>query len=105
MVSPLFFTAPIFAQALAPLFAPVPPCVTSNGSVSFIGQPNSTAPGVSATLPNRAFDRLLDGAQPTAPAELPPQVGKIAQDHIDTRHTDAAKARAALQSGVVQHAK
>lgn len=56
-------------------------------------------------LMNATFDRLLDGAQPTAPAELPPQVGKVARGHIDTRHTDAAKARAALQFGFVQPAK
>lgn len=57
------------------------------------------------TLMNATFDRLLDGAQPTAPAELPPQVGKVARGHIDTRHTDAAKARAAPQFGFVQPAK
>ena len=57
------------------------------------------------TLMNATFDRLLDGAKPTAPAELPPQVGQVARGHIDTRHTDAAKARAALQSGFVQPAK
>lgn len=56
-------------------------------------------------LMDATFNRLLDGAQPTAPAELPPQVGKIARGHVDTRHTNAAKARATLQSGVVQHAK
>ena len=54
---------------------------------------------------NKTFDRLLDGAQPTTPTELPPQVGKIARGHVDTRHTDAAKAQAALQSGFVQHVK
>ena len=56
-------------------------------------------------LMDATFNRLLDGVQPTAPAELPPQVGKIARGHVDTRHTDAAKAQATLQSGVVQHAK
>lgn len=56
-------------------------------------------------LMNKTFDRLLDGAQPTTPTELPPQVGKIARGHVDTRHTDAAKAQATLQSEFVQHAK
>ena len=56
-------------------------------------------------LMDATFNRLLDGVQPIAPAELPPQVGKIARGHVDTRHTNAAKARAALQFGFVQPAK
>ena len=57
------------------------------------------------TLMDATFNRILGGAQPTAPAELPPQVGKIARGHVDTRHTDAAKAQEALKTGFVQHAK
>ena len=56
-------------------------------------------------LMDATFNRILGGAQPTAPAELPPQVGKIARGHVDTRHTDAAKAQEALKTGFVQHAK
>ena len=42
MVSPDFFTAPMFPQAEAALFAPVPPCDTSKGLFSFTGQPKVT---------------------------------------------------------------
>ena len=56
-------------------------------------------------LMDATFNRILGGAQPTAPAELPPQVGKIARGHVDTRHTDEVKAQEALKTGFVQHAK
>lgn len=39
------------------------------------------------------FQRFLGGVDLQAPAELPPQVGKVARGHIDTRHTDAIKAQ------------
>ena len=56
-------------------------------------------------LMDATFNRILEGIQPTAPAELPPQVGKVARGHVDTRHTDEAKAQEALKTGFVQHAK
>lgn len=56
-------------------------------------------------LMDATFDRLLDGIQPSASAALPPQVGKIARGHVDTRHTDALKARNAAKGGIVQSVK
>lgn len=39
------------------------------------------------------FDRFLGGVDFAQPVELPPQVGKVARGHVDTRHTDAIKAQ------------
>lgn len=39
------------------------------------------------------FDRFLGRVDFDLPAELPPQVGKVARGHVDTRHTDAIKAK------------
>ena len=39
------------------------------------------------------FDRFLGRVDFDLPVELPPQVGKVARGHVDTRHTDAIKAK------------
>ena len=39
------------------------------------------------------FDRFLGTVDFDLPVELPPQVGKVARGHVDTRHTDAIKAK------------
>ena len=51
MVSPVFLTAPIFPQAEAALFAPVPPCETSSARLSLTGQPKVTVLSAPAAVP------------------------------------------------------
>ncbi len=51
MVSPDFFTAPMFPQAEAALLAPVPPCDTSSGLFSLTGQPKVTVSSAPAAVP------------------------------------------------------
>ena len=52
MVSPLFFTAPMFAQALEAFLAPVQPCETSSAVLSFTGHPKVTVLSAPAAVPN-----------------------------------------------------
>ena len=60
MVSPVFLTAPRAAHALAGVEAPVPPCVTSRGVVSLIGQPKLTVWSSPAAMPKpTAFPPFL----------------------------------------------
>lgn len=45
------------------------------------------------TIMDATFGKVLDGVEIAMPTTLPPQRGKRARGHVDTRHTDAIKAK------------